>query len=138
MVYYKRSHRRRRTQKEYEFEIAEAAKRMKKYPEHLRSARDSEVWYQFLINKVQINPDTIDSTAGMKFWEDVRNEIKGQEPQVFTERQILLQKIEVTERELTMQRLDVAEYTRGKQGKTQIVYRDVETGKFVSKKVDRY
>lgn len=60
---------RKRTHADYEREIKEAAKRMKKWPEHKRSARDSDTWKEFLQSIGITNSD-----AG--FWQDVRREIK--------------------------------------------------------------
>ena len=57
-----------------ENEIEEAAKRMEKYPEHLKSARTSDTWNDFLIN-IGVNPKTVDSKQGSSFWNKVREEI---------------------------------------------------------------
>jgi len=60
--------------RDYEREVIEAAKRMKKYPEHLRSARDSDVWKDFLIN-IGVKEDIVDSSSGSDFWESVREKV---------------------------------------------------------------
>ena len=65
---------RKRTKAEYESEIEEAAKRMKKYPEHKKSAKNSQEWSDFLID-IGVNEKVVDSEAGSKFWNDVREEI---------------------------------------------------------------
>ena len=66
---------RKRSQEDYEREIEEAAKRMKKYPEHLKTARDSSRWNDFLTNVVGVDSKIVDSRAGSKFWQDVREKI---------------------------------------------------------------
>lgn len=58
-----------------EEEIKDAAKRMKKYPEHLRSAKTSKLWQDFLLN-IGINPKIIGSQQGERFWQKVRKEIR--------------------------------------------------------------
>ena len=60
--------------RDYEREIEEAAKRMKKYPEHLKSARHSSEWKNFLIN-IGLEPKAVSSPSGSDFWEKVRNQI---------------------------------------------------------------
>ena len=65
---------RKRTQEEYNQEIEEAARRMEKYPEHLKSARTSNTWNDFLIN-IGVNPKAVDSKPGDNFWNKVREEI---------------------------------------------------------------
>lgn len=61
-------------QRDYEREIEEAAKRMRKYPEHLKSARHSSEWKQFLID-IGLEPKAVSSQSGSDFWEQVRNQI---------------------------------------------------------------
>ena len=64
----------KRTAEDYEREIEEAAKRMKKYPEHLRSARTSRVWNDFLID-IGVKPEIVKSKSGSDFWEQVREQL---------------------------------------------------------------
>ena len=54
-------------------EIEEAAKRMKKRPEHLKAAKNNTTWLNFLQN---IGVSTTDTKQGQAFWEHVRKEIK--------------------------------------------------------------
>lgn len=63
---------RKRTQAEYEKEIEEAAERMKKKPEHLKSAKDNATWLEHLEN---IGVTTTGTKQGQSFWEKVRNKI---------------------------------------------------------------
>lgn len=60
--------------RDYEREIIEATKRMRKYPEHLKSARDSSTWKDFLIN-IGVKEDIIGSASGSDFWESVREKV---------------------------------------------------------------
>ena len=75
---------RKRTQEEYDREVEEATKRMGKYPEHLKSARTSSTWTDFLIN-IGVNPQAVDSKQGGDFWNKVREEIN---PRQVTRRSI--------------------------------------------------
>lgn len=59
----------KRTNAEYEKEIADAVKRFKKYPERIKSANDSDDWIEFL-KSVGIYENSIE--AGSDFWERVR------------------------------------------------------------------
>lgn len=63
---------RKRTQADYEREIEEAAKRIKKHREGLEAARDSQDFLDFLDS---IGITTIDSSAGQDFWENVRQKM---------------------------------------------------------------
>ena len=63
---------RKRTQEEYDREIEEAAKRMQKRPEHLKAARNSKQWLDFLDN-IGV---TVESGSKQDFWEKVRGQIK--------------------------------------------------------------
>ena len=56
----------KRSKEDYEREIEEAAKRMKKYPEYLEATKDSEDWIDFL-KSIGI------TTSGADFWQDVRD-----------------------------------------------------------------
>lgn len=61
---------RKRTQAEYEEEIEETAKRMRKnYPESLKHARDSESFREFLEG---IGITTTETVSGSNFWDGVR------------------------------------------------------------------
>lgn len=63
-----------RGQRDYEKEVEDAIKRMRKYKEHLRSARDSDSWVNFL-DKIGVNPLSFESEKGSAFWEEVRSKI---------------------------------------------------------------
>lgn len=58
-----------------EKEVEEAADRMEKYPEHLKSARKSDTWNNFLIN-IGVKEDIVKSKSGNDFWARVRNKIE--------------------------------------------------------------
>ncbi len=60
--------------RDYDKEIADAAKRMQKHKEHLEAARNSQEWKDFLLD-IGVNPDTIESKSGSDFWENVRKQI---------------------------------------------------------------
>lgn len=64
---------RKRTQEDYEREIVEAAKRIRKHgKESLAAARDSGEWLDFLDS---IGIATTQSSAGQDFWGKVRGEM---------------------------------------------------------------
>lgn len=66
---------RKRTQEDYEREIKEAAQRMRKHPEFLKSARNNQTWLDFLVNVVGVQPQATESDSAQKFWNDVREQI---------------------------------------------------------------
>ena len=105
---------RNRSKDDYEREIEEAAKRMKKYPEHLRSARTSPEWKQFLLD-IGIEPKIVSSDSGRDFWEQVRSRVSEKE-------------IGFTTRQLAEANAEYEPLGRGSQ------FRSKETGRFVSKK----
>lgn len=107
----------KRTNEEYEKEIEEAAKRMKKYPEHLKAARYSSEWVEFLSN---IGIGTTESKEGSDFWEKVRNKVNIHEHGLSVRR---------------MAELNVEPFHwTSKTGKPVNQYRDKETGRFISRK----
>lgn len=130
---------RKRTQEEYDKEVLEAVKRMRKYPEHLRSARQSSTWFDFLGN-IGVNPDTLESQSGQNFWGRVRGEINSQEQAMRALRQRLA---EADIRRLAERGISVeyGKVYRGASGrftstptdKPVAIYRDVR-GRFVSPK----
>lgn len=63
-----------RGKRDYEREIEEAARRMRKYPEHLRAAIDSEEWRAFLMD-IGIKPEILDFDRGRGFWDSVRDKV---------------------------------------------------------------
>ena len=108
-----------------ESEVEEAADRMEKYPEHLKSARDSNAWNNFLVN-IGVKEDIVKSDSGSDFWAKVRNKI--------TERQVPIQPI-ISRREflaiLTL--AGIREETIKIYGKPQTIHRGA-LGRFVSVK----
>lgn len=66
---------RKRTPEEYEKEILEAVKRMRKHKESLSASRNSSDWLDFLDN---LGVGTTDSEQGQDFWEKVRLEYIGE------------------------------------------------------------
>lgn len=73
----------KRTAEEYEKEIEQAAKRMRKKKEHLASARNSDTWLEFLEN---IGVGTTETEQGQDFWEKVRIDIIGDKISSITDR----------------------------------------------------
>ncbi len=115
--------RKKRTEEEYEKEIEEATKRMQKYPEHLRSARDNEAWKEFLTN--------IGVTTGKAdFWQNVRDTIYIKEVG-FTPAQLGVN-IEIV---TGVYRDKKGKFTSKADGNKPVVsLRDKTTGRFTSKK----
>ena len=115
-------------QRDYEREIDEASKRMKKHPEYLRSARDSNEWVEFLSN-IGIEPQIIESKTGMDFWEKVRSKI--------SERELRFTVRELQERNVApvvTYRSTKGKFTKVITDKPVVSYRNKETGRFVSRK----
>lgn len=69
-----------------EEELLDAVKRIGKKPDARRMARNSSVWYDYLIETLHIHPNAIESEAGKRFWENVRQDIR--EVVVPTKRQL--------------------------------------------------
>lgn len=118
--------RRKRTQEEYDKEVLEAVKRMRKYPEHIRSARQSETWFEFL-GDIGVNPDILESQSGQNFWGRVRGQINAEEREMDISQQRI---IEANIRALAERGISV-EFGVGKYQRT--IYRDIR-GRFVSQK----
>lgn len=74
-----------RGKRDYEREIEEAAKRMRKYSEHLKAARSNQAWNDFLLNVVGVEPQATESKNAQKFWKSVKELI---EPRQATRRNI--------------------------------------------------
>lgn len=108
---------RKRTSEDYEREIEEAAKRMQKYPEHLRAARDSDEWLEFLNG---IGVGTTDTRQGQDFWESVRDKM-------------YMREVGFSVKRLAELNSEVYNWVSSK-GKSVIQYRDKETGRFISYK----
>lgn len=64
---------RKRTSEEYEREIQEASKRMRKHKESLRASRDSESWIDFVRDVMDI---PIETQAREVFFEKVREDVQ--------------------------------------------------------------
>lgn len=113
---------RKRTPEEYNKEIEEAAKRMKKRPEHLKAAKNSKDWFNFLGN---IGID-VDTTARRDFFNKVQNEIRP--------RRIIPVPLTREYKPISFDRalIKEAHYVR-KSGTTQTVYHSAETGRFISR-----
>lgn len=104
---------RKRNSEEYEKEIDEAAKRMRKKPEGLKSARSSKTWLDFL-DDIGIS---VNSTGKSDFWEQVRDK--------------------VYEREEIQVKYNVRRKLKsGKYSKPVTIYRSGITGRFISPKKD--
>ncbi len=105
--------------RDYDKEIREAAERMKKRPESLKAARDSDRWISFLEN-IGINPEILDSDNGLAFWEEVREVI--QPPTIYYDYE------ELEERGIKRE-----QYERKDTGKSHVIFRGAG-GRFVSGK----
>ena len=112
-----------RTEEDYEREIEEAANRMQKYPERLRSARTSSIWNNFLID-IGVKQEIVNSKSGSDFWDKVRNRVEEKE-------------LGITYRQAAEHGADIESRRRiSSKGTeyTQITLRNMETGRFVSRK----
>ena len=61
---------RKRTQEEYEREIEEASKRIRKKKENIKTARTNATWQDYLIDVLGVSPKAVSN--GKDFWESVR------------------------------------------------------------------
>ena len=61
---------RKRTPEEYEREIEEASKRIRKNKENIKSARDDDTWQDYLLNVFGASPQSVN--AGQDFWDSVK------------------------------------------------------------------
>lgn len=119
-------------QRDYDREIEEAIERMKKYKEHLASARTNDTWQEFLMN-IGVNPDAVTSSAGSNFWDKVRTRIN-QEARVEKARDSALER-EADElvRLIARRELELRVEVRVVKGREVIQVRD-EKGRFTSRK----
>ena len=120
----------KRTSADYEREIEEAAKRIKKYPEHLRSARTSKLWNDFLID-IGVKPEIVKSESGSGFWDKVRQEVLPRESVRLPERQIQEHGAEVLTK---LYRDAKGQFTKIATDREVYVYRSIETKRIVSRK----
>ena len=118
------------TAEEYERDIEEAANRMKKYPEHLRSARTSGIWKDFLLD-IGVSEKIVKSKSGSDFWDKVRNRVEMEELGI-TYRQAAEHGADI---ETGIFRDAKGRFTKEAEGNTPVIsYRSMATGKFVSRK----
>jgi len=61
---------RKRTSEEYEREIEEASKRIRKKKENIKTARTNVIWQEYLTDVLGVSPKALDN--GKDFWESVR------------------------------------------------------------------
>jgi len=61
---------RKRTEEEYEREIEEASKRIRKKKENIKTARTNATWQEYLTDVLGVSPKALDN--GKDFWESVR------------------------------------------------------------------
>lgn len=115
-------------QRDYEKEIREAAQRMKKYPEHLKAAKHSSVWYKFLL-EIGVDVGTVETKKGKVFWEKVRTTIT---PKIieYTPRQLAEANVEMI---FGIYRDVKGRFTSKKTDTPVKSYRDKETGRFISR-----
>ena len=113
-----------------ESEVEEAANRMQKYPEHLRSARTSSTWQKFLID-IGVKPEIVKSKSGSDFWDKVRNKVEKKELGI-TYRQAAEHGAGI---ETGIFRDAKGRFTKEAEGNIPVVsFRSMETGRFVSRK----
>ena len=67
--------------RDYEKEIEDAAKRMRKYPEHLKAARTNQTWIDFLIDVAGVDPNATTSAKAQNFWKEVQEKIEPKQAQ---------------------------------------------------------
>ena len=121
---------RKRTSEDYEREIEEAAKRMQKYPEHLRAARTSHTWNYFLID-IGLKSEIVKSESGGAFWDKVRNRVEVKELGI-TYRQAAEHGADIV---TGVYRDTKGKFTTKAEGNISVVsFRSMETGRFVSRK----
>jgi len=119
---------RKRTDADYDRETEEAAKRMNKYPEHLRSARNSKTWSDFLVN-IGVKEEIVESKSGSVFWDKVRDRVQEREMPI-SYRQAAEHGADI---ETNYYRDTKGRITKTDTGKPVFIYRNMETGRFVSK-----
>ena len=120
----------KRTAEDYEREIEEAANRMQKYPEHLRSARTSNLWNDFLVD-IGIKHEIVKTKSGSDFWDKVRNKVEVRELGI-TYRQAAEHGADI---ETGVFRDAKGRFTKEAKGNIPVVsFRSMETGRFVSRK----
>ena len=116
--------------RDYEREIEEAARRMQKYPEHLRSARTSSIWNDFLID-IGVKEEIVKSKSGSDFWDKVRNRVEEKELGI-TYRQAAEHGADI---ETGIFRDAKGRFTKEAEGNIPVVlFRNMETGRFLSRK----
>ena len=119
----------KRTAEDYEREIEEAAKRVQKYPEHLRSARTSSIWNDFLVD-IGVKPEIVKSKSGNDFWDKVRNRVEEKELGI-TYRQAAEHGADI---ETGIFRDAKGKFTKEVTDRPVVLFRSMETGRFVSRK----
>lgn len=120
----------KRNVREYEDEIEKAAKRMKKKPEHLKSARTSREWLGFLENLNIIDRQS-DSLEKKNFWEKVRKVVSPR-VKISKEWRDYLKERHYKVRKMSEESIRPERITR-KTGTIQIVFRSTG-GQFASQK----
>lgn len=124
-----RGKRRKRTAEEYEREAEEAEKRLRKYPDRLKSATDSDTFIDFLAD-IGVYHRAI--SGGSDFWESVRGKVIEKDTAPIPKQGEKAKSGLFTERQLAEARVNITSWTT-KHGKVQVRYRDYETGKYVKR-----
>lgn len=105
-----------------EKELNDAIRRIGQKREAKQATKNSQTWYDYLVDVLDINPNTVESDRGKVFWNDVRRGIQGKKA---IERPTLRQIQEANSQE---------EYWPTKTGQVIHTYRNKETGQFMSAK----
>ena len=124
--------RRKRTEEEYDKEMLDTIKRIKKkHPEYLKRAKDSDIWIEFLAG-IDI---TLDTDAKADYFERVREAIAPLEvkPRITDFRPIVYTKA-LIKPEMSYRDPVTNEFTGKVTAKAHVVYRDAETGRYISHK----
>lgn len=120
----------KRSKRDYEREIEEAANRMMKYPEYLEAAMFSQDWQDFLLNVVGVNPDAVLSKAGKDFWASVRDKMPEKDTG-YTTRYLEEQNVTIV---TGVYRDAKGRFTNKPTERPVYSYKDLETGQFRSYK----
>lgn len=120
-----------------EEEVWDAVKRMRKYPEHLESARNKSTWYNFL-SEIGIYQDILESESGKGFWDRVRTKIIAEEKTPVSYRDITVRMLREAnvkiETSFAIYRSPTGKFTTEPTGEKMLILRSKETGRFVSRK----
>ena len=64
--------------RDYEKELQDVIDYIKKHPDKQPTTENSQNWYNYLTDVLNINPASVESDKGSAFWEKVRQEVQPQ------------------------------------------------------------